>query len=266
MKDKILIDGKYYSVESDGIYLQEMNNIFNESELALYKTLIDSETQILDVGGNIGLTSIFFIENGKFVQTVEPNTETFNFLVSNLSKFPSEKYQLFNFGLGSTNTKSIIFFPEANRASAFVSSNVEPHSEYIKESIQLFKLDFLLRKKIIRNFDFVKIDVEGFELEVIAGAKKTILKNRPIVTMEMNHFCLNAFRDVSVPQFINYLRKIFPLLFAVENRNYLDLHSQNDVYHVTWDHIVNGRFNTILAAFDESQVSTFRKSFQYGIG
>ena len=38
----------------------------------------------------------------------------------------------------------------------------------------------------IFNFDFIKIDVEGYELPVLVGGIKTILKNKPVICMEQN--------------------------------------------------------------------------------
>lgn len=263
---KVSIDNKFYQVESDGIYLEEMNFRFNQSEINIYKSLITSDCKILDVGGNIGLTSLFFIENSKHVEVFEPIPSTFRLLQNNLKQCAQSKYRLNNFGLGSKNNELLIAYPPTNRASAFIAETVEAHSEYIKENIQIYKLDYLIKKKMINNFHFIKLDVEGFELEVLLGASKAIRRNKPIVAMEMNHFCLNAFRDISIPKFISSLRRMFPVLMAVDNERYLDLHSRNDSYHVTWDHIVNGKFNTVVGAFDESQVLRFKAQFEYGIG
>jgi len=264
VRKRVNIHEKVYLVHSDGMYIKSMGNTFDLDELYLFNSLIDIETVVLDVGANIGLTSIFFTENSKFVHSFEPSNTTFQFLTRNLEKYGNEKYLLHSFGLGSRNQTGELFYPSVDRASAFITESIVPHSEYIKEAIAIKKLDSISRS-IIRHFDFMKIDVEGYELEVLRGAHKTIKRVEPVVTMEMNHFCLNAFQDISIPTFIRQLRKTFPKLFAVDGRSYLDLNSQNDAYHVAWDHIVNGRYKTIVGAFHEEQIDRFRSNFKYGI-
>jgi len=264
VRKRVVIDEKIYLVHSDGKYIKSLNNIFNVDEIYLFNSLVDTETVVLDVGANIGLTSIFFTEIAKFVHSFEPSNTTFQFLIRNLEEYGNDKYLLHNFGLGSKNQTSELFYPSVDRASAFMTASIVPHSEYIKEMIAMKKLDSISRSTI-SHFDFMKIDVEGYELEVLLGAHRTFKRVEPVVSMEMNHFCLNAFQDISIPTFIRQLRKTFPKLFAVDGRSYLDLNSQNDAYHVAWDHIVNGRYQTIVGAFHEEQIDRFRSNFKYGI-
>lgn len=264
MREKVTINQKNYLVHSDGDYLKDMKYVFDVNEICLYKSLINTESVVLDVGANIGLTSIFFAENAKFVHSFEPSITTFTFLSSNLEKYGNQKYKLYNFGFGSKDKRAELFYPSQDRASAFISRSIAPHSDYVKETVSVKTLDNFCAKEL-QNFDFIKLDVEGFELEVLLGARKMIRRRKPVVSMEMNHFCLNAFQNVSIPTFINRLRGIFPKLFAIEGKSYLDLHSVNDTYHVTWDHVVNGRYKTVVGAFHEEQVARFRSNFKYGI-
>jgi hypothetical protein len=37
----------------------------------------------------------------------------------------------------------------------------------------------------LTNIDFVKIDVDGFELPLLMGARKTLTRNDPVVNIEM---------------------------------------------------------------------------------
>ena len=87
MRKKVTIDGKIYLVHSDGNYLKGMKYVYDINEIFLYKSLVSIESVILDVGANIGLTSIFFAENTKYVHSFEPGNSTFTFLASNLKIF-----------------------------------------------------------------------------------------------------------------------------------------------------------------------------------
>ena len=44
------------------------------------------------------------------------------------------------------------------------------------------------------NVDFIKIDVEGFENQVILGAKETLIRNKPIIIVEQKGFS-NKFNE-----------------------------------------------------------------------
>jgi len=55
------------------------------------------------------------------------------------------------------------------------------------------------------KLDFFKLDVEGFEVSALKGAKKTITKHRPIMWIEVNEHALQQ-RDESPISLITYLR------------------------------------------------------------
>ena len=101
------------------------------------------------------------------------------------------------------------------------------------------------------------IDVEGFELAVIEGLMQTITTHKPVVTLELNHWCLNAFRRMSVPDFLDALRAVFPVLYAVGKDGAKDLHDPTQSYYVMHEHIVHFDYPSIVGAFDESQLTVF---------
>jgi hypothetical protein len=55
----------------------------------------------------------------------------------------------------------------------------------------------------------IKLDVEGFEMSAINDARNVIELRKPIVVMELNHWCLNAFQRICVLDFFDYLRGYF---------------------------------------------------------
>ena len=126
------------------------------------------------------------------------------------------------------------------------------------------QLDEVVKSLDLLTIDFIKIDVEGFEGHVLRGARQVLSSNRPVVVLELNHWCLNAFQRTSIPDFFDLLRSIFPILLAVDGSNYMDLHDESDSYVVMYHHILQMRFPNILAGFDETQFDQFRSLYEYG--
>ena len=115
----------------------------------------------------------------------------------------------------------------------------------------------------LSRIDFIKIDVEGFEGHVLRGAVQTLSAFKPVVVLELNHWCLNAFQRTSIPDFFDFLRSQFPILLAVDGIHYLDLYDESESYIVMYHHIVHMRFPNIVAAFSENRLRMFRELYQH---
>jgi hypothetical protein len=109
------------------------------------------------------------------------------------------------------------------------------------------------------------------------------LRDEPIVALELNHWCLNAFQRTSVPDFFDYLRSVFPYLYAVDMRyagslrdriqrellpfrydkkDARNLHDQDAAYHVMYRHILHGSsYPTLVGAFKPTQLNALSSKF-----
>ena len=79
--------------------------------------------------------------------------------------------------------------------------------------------------------------------------------------MELNHFCLNALRRITVPDFFDFLRSVFPYLYAVDtdNATIADLHDEEQSYFVMHEHLVRFRFPNLVGGFDPALTATLEK-------
>ncbi|WHF51432.1 FkbM family methyltransferase [Chryseobacterium gotjawalense] len=135
-----------------------------EPVVRIYKQNFGSDSEsvnIIDAGGNIGISSIYFLQN--FVQPniviIEPAQENFEVL-----KFNLEKYQniiKINGALWKKNGKLNILNDFRDKSDwAFRVEEDE------NGSIEAFTLNFLLDKYHLENVDILKIDIEGAEKEI----------------------------------------------------------------------------------------------------
>jgi FkbM family methyltransferase len=120
-------------------------------------------------------------KRGCTVFSFEPVLSTFNQLKLNSEiNNIKEKINLYNIGLGNKKEKKDISYDKSKHGEASLVFN----SGSEKEEINIDTLDNLIKD----NFEgkvIMKIDVEGFEYEVLEGAKKFIERNRPIIIIEI---------------------------------------------------------------------------------
>lgn len=251
MEKRIDIDGNEYIVTSDDLYLDNIGNDFEPQMVSLFKKLITPGDVIADVGANIGLTSILFSRLGCNVVSFEPSPSTYSILCENIQRNHLSNVVPVNVGLGDKAETTTITFAANNRSGGFVSDICRPEMGHVTENIEIRRLDDIWYK-FDNRLDFIKIDVEGFEGNVIRGALNLLEQHKPIVVLELNHWCLNAFRRISVPDFFDFLRSVFPVLYAVDidNVSIKDLHVNDEAYHVMHEHIVKFRYPNIVAGFD----------------
>lgn len=262
-KANIDIGGKEYVITSDDDYLEHIGNCFEPQMVKLFRALASDSEIILDVGANIGCTAILFGELAKRVYAFEPSQTTFAFLEKNISRSGRRNVFLQNMGLGEKPGEYTLTFAPSNRSGGFVSDQTQASVGHTVEKIVIRQMDEVVQSWKLPRVDFIKIDVEGFEGHVIRGARRTLSTHRPVVVLELNHWCLNAFQRTSVPDFFDLLRSIFPVIFAVDGSSYMNLHDQSDSYIVMYHHILQMRFPNILAAFDENKLSTFSSFYQH---
>lgn len=267
-RDEIIdIGGKKYTITSDDDYLENIKNGFEPETVSLFKTLASGSNVALDVGANIGCTALLFGALSKMTYAFEPSPTTFAFLKSNISRSGLNNIVPLNMGLGDEPGESTLTFAPSNRSGGFVSNLTMASSGHTVEKIIIRQLDEVVQSLNISGVDFVKIDVEGFEGHVLRGARQTLNLYKPVVALELNHWCLNAFQRTSVPEFFDLLRSLFPsILLAVDGMNYLDLHDPSESYIVMYHHILHMRFPTIIGAFEENRLNKFRSEYQHQFG
>jgi FkbM family methyltransferase len=149
-----------------------------------FKNLIKKGDFILDIGANIGFHTLYFAEltgvNGK-VFSFEPIPINFDALQRNieLNQFPQIKPV--NKALGNINMQMNVHInQDAQNPGAFnLFENGEKNT-----IIACIKGDDYLAENKISKINFIKVDVEGFELEVFKGLTKTIQNSKPIIIFE----------------------------------------------------------------------------------
>ena len=138
----------------------------------------------VDVGANIGLMSLFASQcvgdNGA-VLSFEAHPETSELLNYNISLNKFKNIKVFDCALGSEKGEGVIRFQsELNRGGASLIDNFKREDGC---KVLINTLDDLFPGNLIPKV--IKIDVEGFEFEVLKGAEKIIKGYSPVLILEL---------------------------------------------------------------------------------
>ena len=188
----------------------------------------------IDVGAHKGeFLSYILSLNYKKIYCFEPQKKIFKILYKNFKN--KKNIQFFNLGLAHKNSKIIFYENKLSSTSSFSVGKNTPFSKiknliinsknfYVdKYPINVKTLDEIFINKKIFNI-FLKIDVEGFELNVLKGAKKTISKKVKFILIERHFFQL--YKDNSPEKVHLFLKKnnfklikrfTFPLFYFQDN-------------------------------------------------
>lgn len=260
MQRSIIIGQTAYDIVSDDIYLTQMSAEFEPRMVDLFRALIRPDMIVADIGANIGMTAILFAGLARQVYAFEPAPSTFALLSTNLAAARVANVTPFNIGLGETRQAMTLTFATRNRAGGFVSQHVKPDRGYTTEAIRIETLDSVFGFQADRPAlpDFIKIDVEGFEPHVIRGGRNLLAAHQPVVVLELNHFCLNVLQRVTLPDFFDLLRSVFPVLFAIgaDNQSIVSLHDPDAAYNVMHGHVTRFAYPNIVAGFDPGVADT----------
>ncbi|MCW3055585.1 MAG: hypothetical protein JWN14_4755 [Chthonomonadales bacterium] len=149
----------------------------------------------LDVGCNIGIISSALSQwlgrEGE-VWSFEPLPETVKRACATFALNNVENVSLFPIALGTENgTLNIYSTPGHSESVSAVGGNAEGA---VAVSVKCMTLDTLFseKKPAFSNVGLIKIDVEGYELSVLRGAKDTLSQQKPDVFYEFNPPMLQA--------------------------------------------------------------------------
>lgn len=174
-----LLEPVGYHLFINGEYeVDEINFIKKEIRKNNFKTF-------LDIGANIGLFTLSIANEFKDIAifSIEASPRVYSYLQDNLKLNSISNVTAFQLGLSNNDNQEINFYSDEAK---YGTGSFAPIFTNKAEKVKCTKLDTLIVNKLIPNHvDIIKIDVEGFELQVFQGSKNLLEKeDAPIILFE----------------------------------------------------------------------------------
>ena len=223
IKDHINDDGsvrlyehRFYPAHGNlGESMELFSQVFIKDQYRAIEHIKDGSV-IIDAGANIGSFSVYSsnIAKNTKVYAFEPVKETFEVLKKNAS--PYANISCNNLGLGdSIEKKKIYFNKDATVGSTFEDDEIAgSHGPSdLSQEAGITTIDHFVRQNDIQRVDFIKMDTEGYERQILEGARETIRRFHPVMAMSAYHKCddktvLPAIVDSISPDYDHMLVRI----------------------------------------------------------
>ncbi|MDO9399732.1 MAG: FkbM family methyltransferase [bacterium] len=212
-----------YHILKNGIYEEWITHNLND--------LIPKNGVIFDVGANVGLLSLVFAKNhvpNGFVYAFEPDPENFIQFEKNIKINNLNNIKIFPIAIQNNNQtiqtkfnirRAIDGDGNENRGlSSLISFPIHKISE---EIVLASTIDNEFFKNQIKRIDFLKIDVEGSEYNVLLGGKESIKKLQPIIQYEYSNILDKMINANNAKNCFYFLEKLEYKQFAIINEQHL---------------------------------------------
>jgi len=154
-------------------HLYELLNIFKDLN-------IDTTSgTMIDIGANVGNHSVFLSKYFGQVIAIEPHPR--NFLLLSANCMLADNILPINTALGSASGSANLSYNDENMGAGSIANDVGSKSV----TVPVNTLDNEIQLHDVQRIDFMKLDVEGLEQDVLKGAVGVIEKHKPVISIEV---------------------------------------------------------------------------------
>lgn len=279
---------KFWIYKNDSFYQQRIKGAgpYQGANLKRLRDLCPNAQTVIDVGMNIAMNTIEYATWAKDVHGFEPTPQTYILALKNIDIARNQKPEEFQKGwyktgnrwadlaiTGNIHTYDVGLGPEEKDTEIVIRPDNAGHNhinnedrprwtgrkwiprtekhhrvEYEKVPVKIKTLD----SYNFQDVDIIKIDVEGFEYDVLLGATDTIERCRPVVQVEMVYGQPHRFGH-----------SVHDILKFFEERGYKMTLSDGTVLPMEWVQKRQGKDMPVKGKMDRFFVHESHPSWQF---
>jgi FkbM family methyltransferase len=240
--------GLYNAQQRRSVLLRSRLKYVHEDDFrALPLLALPAEPHCVDIGGNIGqsITAIKSVLKDARITSFEPNPVAYSCLESVAKRFAG--ITTYNVGIAATDREIVLFVPlSCGVIFDQLATTRPPDRSRFARMLRGFGYSFVssteltfdqiqIQVRTLDGFglepDFIKIDVEGSELEVLQGAAATIESGKPVLLIEGGDRAeIDCFLSARGYQRLRYSQGLLSPAADHEALNYFYIHKEHNIF------------------------------------
>lgn len=189
-------------------YFANNGDIFDRASYDLCMQHVKDFDIAIDCGAHVGSWTKAMAGRFKHVYAFEPNNINHSFLVENLDGISNVTFS--RFAIGDIMALVSMQQGHENSGQSHVISG---------DNVAMSYLDERIRHEDHARISFLKLDIEGYELQALMGARSILAQSNPVIMVELNG--LGARYGVSDKQVMDYLHALGYNLAGVANKDHV---------------------------------------------
>lgn len=185
--------GRSYWVPSQDNYFLDIlsRGPYQYQSVKRFKDLCSNPRHIIDIGVNLAQNVPEYAQMAPKVTGFEPTPSNYVCALATIDEnrhlYPDTDIVVHQVGLADVDGEMELATHSSNVGTNYLIRNGKKHKNTVKVDIKT------LDSYNLTEVDIIKIDVEGYELYVLQGGEKTIMRDRPFIQTEIrNNQCERA--------------------------------------------------------------------------
>lgn len=218
------------------------NRIFEYDLIKWCEQFVTTNGTFVDIGSHIGTYSVILSKKCKQVIAFEPQEKIYECLNTSITCNNCNNIITYNVGLGSEECEKTLYHVSEDGGGSSLLQNTNK-KVISTEKIIIKTLD----NYNLSNIDFLKIDVEGYELEVLKGAANTLYNNKypPFIFEVWPHEWYKTQKET----LLNYVEKLGYKVYPIKGYNNMYLASDHPE-RIT-------EINSLIKSYENNDLSEF---------
>jgi FkbM family methyltransferase len=164
-------------------------------EYRVMQALLGEGDTFVDAGANYGTFSLLasrLVGNEGHVIAIEPQPRLCKGISETVRLSQAGNVTVMELALGAAPGSATLLVPADDTGRSGIFPAFSGKGQHDAVSVEVVTLDSILSEQALGGRLLIKIDVEGSELRVLAGARQTITTQKPILMVELNPWSARA--------------------------------------------------------------------------